>query len=357
MAKYEKRLQDDLAHIRGEVRAMGDMVESLLSKAVHALLTGNAKLANASVLADHPVNRKMREIDRVCHGFIARHLPSAGHLRLISSIIRINIELERVGDYAVTISREALQLERPPQGLMAQEVETIAGEVKRMLHQSLTAFYEGSADMAKATMGMSANLESTLDGIYGNLMSGEHTGSAREMFALFAVLNQLKRVADQAKNVCEETVFALTGETKANKVYNVLFVDENNAALSQMAEALARKNFPHSGNYSSAGRSPAAAVDGGMVEFMDHHGIDLSRALTKPIDFSTQELAAFHVIVSLQGAVTDYFPSVPFHTAFLEWGLPEAPGDGDPARYEEIYKELSFQLRDLMELLRGEGAD
>ena len=93
MALYEKRLQEDLTHIRGQVRTMGDMTEKVLRNAVHALLTRNQKLANETVLADHPINRQMREVDRLCHGFIARHLPSAGHLRLISSIIRLNIAI------------------------------------------------------------------------------------------------------------------------------------------------------------------------------------------------------------------------------------------------------------------------
>ena len=111
MRMYEQRLQEDLSRIRSEIRTMGDMAEELLTKAVHALLTGNSELANQTILGDHPINRQMRAIDRSCHGFIARHLPSAGHLRLVSAVIRLNIELERVGDYAVTISREALQLE------------------------------------------------------------------------------------------------------------------------------------------------------------------------------------------------------------------------------------------------------
>ena len=350
MPMYEKRLQEDLNRIRSEIRTMGDMAEELLKKAVHALLTNNSELANQTVLSDHPINRQMREIDRLCHGFIARHLPSAGHLRLISAVIRLNIELERVGDYAVTISREALQMEQPLEGLVAHQIETIANESKRMLHQALTAFYDESADMAKATMSMSANMESTLDGIYANLMSDGLSASLHDKFAIFAVLTQLKRVADQAKNVCEETVFALTGETKAMKVYNVLFVDEDNSGASQMAEAIARKNYPNSGKFSSGGRTAAGAVDQGMVQFLGELGLDLSRALPKALDYSTQELSAFHVIVSLQGAAKGYFPSIPFHTASLEWK--EIDGSS-----EEIYKELSYRIRELMELLRGEGAD
>jgi phosphate transport system protein len=361
MPLYEKRLQEDLSHIRDQIGTMGEMTEQALANAVHALLTGNRALANNTVLADHPINRKMREIDRLCHGFIARHLPSAGHLRMISSIIRINIELERIGDYAVTISRESLQFKSPPSGVMAQEMESIADEAKRILHQALTAFYEGSADMAKAASQLPAHLQTTLGGIYTALMNGEFTSDIKEMFAVFAALTQMKRVADQAKNICEETIFAITGETKAVKAYNILFVDRENSRLSQMAEAIARKSYPNSGRYSSAGQQPAAQVDQELVEFLDQRGLDLSRAQPKPLNFTNQELSEFHVIVSLDGPIESYFGTLPFHTTGLEWtlGTPLSDLSGNQAtgRYEEVYRELSYHIRHLMELLRGEGAD
>ncbi len=361
MALYEERLQEDINYIRQQVHAMGDMVEKALNSAIHALLTSNKKLANDTVLADHPINRKMREIDRLCHGFIARHLPSGGHLRLISSIIRINIQLERVGDYAVTISRESLHMDALPKGIMAHEMESIATEAKSIFNQALTAFYDNNAEMAKATMRQPDSLQTTMDGIYTNLMSGEFSRNNEEMFAVSVVLSQLKRIADQAKNICEETIFALTGETKAKKVYNILFVDEENCCLSQMAEAIARKNHPNSGCYSSGGKQPATKLDQGMVEFLDQHGFDLTAATPAALELSPQELAELHVIISLQGPIKSYFPQVPFHTTCLSWNLGALPDGMNPEetlqRYEEIYRELSFQIKELMELLRGEGAD
>ena len=361
MPLYEKRLQEDLARLKEQIGAMGEMTEQALTNAVHALLTGNRALANDTVLADHPINRKMREIDQLCHRFIARHLPSAGHLRMISSIIRINIELERIGDYAVTISRESLQFEKPPSGIMAQEMESIADEAKRILHQALTAFYEGSSDMAKATSQLPAHLQTTLGGIYAALINGEFTSDIKEMFAAFAALTQLKRVADQAKNICEETIFAISGETKATKVFNILFVDQENSRLSQMAEAIARKCYPNSGRYSSGGQNPAAQVDQALVRFLDQHGLDLSRAQPRPVKFTPQELAEFHVIVSLEGPIESYFETIPFHTTALEWklGTPlsDLPEGQSTDRYEEVYRELSYQIRHLIELLRGEGSD
>lgn len=360
MSHYEERLERDLARIRERVAGMAALVEDGVKNAMHALQTGNRKLAAATVLADHPINRSMREIDHLCHSFIALHLPTAGHLRLLSSVIRVNIQLERIGDYAVTIARESLQSSTPPSGSMANELERVSDETQIMLHQSIEAFNELNADKARTTMVMEEQMENDLDIVYAELMANDDRETVKHVLAIFAVFTQLKRVADQAKNICEETVFSATGDTKAPKVYNILFLDEDNSCLSQMAAAIARKNFPGSGVYTSAGRQPAAALNPAMVDFLDQHGVSLADAKPAPLDLTPLELTKLHIIVSLQGPVDSYLETIPFHTTPLEWDVGPAPTGGDTAEtskwLEEAYRNTAVQVRDLMEALRGEGA-
>lgn len=361
MTHYEERLERDLTVIREHIAEMSTQVEAALKNAMHALLTGNTKLAAATVLADHPINRLMRKIDALCHKFIALHLPSAGHLRLLSSIIRANIELERIGDYAATISREALQSPAPQTGPMATELERVSHDTQFMLSNAIDAFNELDADKARTTKIMEESMENDLDLVYAELMTNDEREAVKNLLAIFAVFNQLKRVADQAKNLCEETIFAVSGETKAPKVYNILFVDEDNSCQSQMAAAIARKSFPESGSYSSGGRHPATSVNAAMQEFLDGHGVSVADDVKPaPIDTSTLALANHHVIVSLEGPVKSYFDLVPFHTVPLEWDVGPSPSSADAAannkRLEDLYRDIAVQVRDLMELLRGEQA-
>jgi len=360
MSHYEERLERDLTRIRKHVADMAGHVEAAVKNAMRALQTGDNTLAAATVLADHQINRTMREIDKLCHGFIALHLPSAGHLRLLSSVIRANIELERIGDYAVTIAREALQLPDPPEGSMAHELERVGGETQLMLHQSIRAFNELNAEMARSTMIMEEQMENDLDIVYAELMANDEREAVKNILAVFAIFSQLKRVADQAKNICEETVFAATGEMKAPKIYNILFVDEDNSCQSQMAQAMARKYFPGSGNYMSAGRRPARALNPVMMAFLDKHGISIDAGKPRPIDMTPLELTTQHVIVSLQGPVRSYFGQIPFHTTPLEWDIAPLPDSGEAGEIEkwldDIYRDLGVRIRDLMETLRGEGA-
>ncbi len=360
MSHYEQRLERDLNQIREQLAEVAERVESGLKNAMHALLSGNRKLAYATILGDLPINRRVRRIDQLCHSFIALHLPSAGHLRLISSVIRTNIELERIGDYAVTICRESVQMSRPPQGLLADRLELISEESRRMLSQAITAFNEGNAEAARATKGMAAQVDLAFSSAFTDLTAEDSGISLKDVMRLFNVFHRLERVAAQAKNICEETLFAVTGETKAPKVYRILFLDEENDSLSQMAEAIARRNFPNSGHYSSAGRRAGKAINPAVAEFMQAHGFDLSGAHPKPLEMTASELSELHVIVSLQGAVKDYVAEVPFHTVALEWDVGTLPVglDAEQAlqRQEELYREIAVRVQELMQTLRGSEA-
>ena len=360
MTHYEERLEKDLIEIRGHVATMAGLVETMVSNAMQALQSGDTTVAAETVISDHPVNRMMRRIDEMCHRFIAVHLPSAGHMRLISSVIRANIELERIGDYAVTISREALQFSEPPSGSMGDELDRVGKETLTMLHKAIQALNGLDVELARSTMLMEESMEHNLDMIYAELMANADRDAVKYLLAIFAVFTQLKRVADQAKNLCEEAVFAATGETKAPKTYNVLFVDRDNSCMSQMATAIAGNNYPESGVFASAGKEPAAGLNTTMAAFLRGHGISMEGESPKALDPSPMALSAHHFIISLEGPVSDYFESIPFHTTPLAWDVGGITDSGDAQevsrQFEEAYREIALRVRDLMETLRGEDA-
>jgi phosphate transport system protein len=359
MSHYEQRLEKDLEHIRGEVSDLATSVKQAVKNSIHALLTANQGLASQTILGDGPINRKMREIDTLCHRFIAVHLPSAGHLRLMSSVIRINIILERIGDYAVTISRELQRIDGAPDKHLAQGIDLLANEVQLMLKQAIASFDEDNAELARGTMAMSAQIDNTVAGLYEELLDEQANWSLTERFAIFSVYHRLERIADQAKNLCEQTIFTVSGEGKASKIYQILFIDDDNSCLSQLAEAVARKHFPKAGNYvSAAGIEPAQALSSGLSEFMDAHGMDASKAKPKAFDMTPAELNRFHVIISMKAPVSTYIERIPFQTTALNWNLTSMPKDCtcSDQDYENIHRELSVLIKDLMMLLRGEDA-
>ncbi len=358
MAHYEERLEKDLSHIRQQVAKLSARALEALRNALQAVTTGNEKLAYITILGDGRINRAHRDLDSQCYRFIALHLPSAGHLRLISSIIRTNLQLERLGDYAVTIAREAVQLSRPPDGLIGRELDIVSKDALIMLEQSLAAFNEANEDQAKANMHMADNVEGTLDGVYSDLMKAADATQIKDLLAIFVVFNMVKRITDQAKNICEETVFSVTGKPKKSAQHEILFVDEDNSCLGPMAEAIARKTYPDAARYSSAGRQAAAAYDEGMMRFMADKDLTVPATGPRTLEADSEALARYFVIVSLMGPVDTYVKELPFHTSALEWDVGSAPlgltSEEADRRFQELYREIVMQLRDLIEALTGE---
>ena len=158
MSLYEARLERDLKQIQAAINEVASQVDTALQNARKAVLLLDKELAYQTILADHPINRASRNIDRLCHRFIALHLPSAGHLRYISSVLRLNLGLERVGDYAVTMGREVVQLSKPLEGIVRREVERIADDSIQMYRQAVLAYKEQNVDLARGTMGSSQQL-------------------------------------------------------------------------------------------------------------------------------------------------------------------------------------------------------
>ena len=352
MSHYEERMQKDLDRIRGQVKELGKAVERALRDATRALLSGNAELAADTVIGDLQVNRLTRSLDARCHKFVARHLPSAGVLRYISSVLRLSVALERIGDYAETISRTALQLSAEPPTTVARDIEMMADQSERILHQALKGFNEGSADIARGILGMSGQYASTFDRVFADLVKeGEKKSRPMsDVFSLLATFNRLERVVHQAKNICEETIFASTGEVKRSKKFSILFVDEANDGASQLAAHIATRAYPNSGTYQSAGYAPASGINGSFISFAAEKGVEFDDAAPRPLSEVEDLMSDFHFVVALDAGAREQIGQVPFHTVILDWALSNS---GDP---RSAYEELSSRIGDLLERLRGEDA-
>ncbi|MCA8950843.1 MAG: hypothetical protein KDE27_15170 [Planctomycetes bacterium] len=349
---YEERLQKDLSWIQQLVAIVGTAVVNGIDDAVRSVLTLDKDLAAATVLGDLTINRQTRELDRLCHVFVARHLPSAGHLRYVSSVLRLGIALERMGDYATTMSRTAAQLSAPAPQVVAHDLEMMARHAHRMLRDGLRSFDARDAVLARATLTTASQFTQHFDKVFADLVDeGEaRTRPVTDLFALMATFNRLERVIHQAKNICEETIFVATGRAKGEKVYELLFVDESNSGASLLAEHFTRKNFPASGRYRSAGWHPAEETDASYVEFAHTVGLDLAESWPKPLAAQREQLDDFHFLVGLGVGARERIGPVPFHTTVLEWPVDVA------APPDAVYRALAPRIRELMEQLRGEQA-
>ncbi len=349
MATYlETRMENDLQQIREQMVLQVNAVIAATERAVEAVNENNDELAHQIVLEDYPINRRMRAIDKLCHRFIAIHLPSAQPLRLLSSIIRANVEVERMGDNVVTIAREAVQLTKPVEGVVAKELAFISEHVLLMLRQAGHAFEELSAELARAPMAMADQLQHDMEAIYNELIENEEKDKIKNVLIIFVIFNQLKRIADLAKNLCEHTIFADTGETKQPKPRNIAFLDRDGSLLAPMALAIAKHNFADKGQYTLAAIEPADSLSVKLSSYLEERGMEsIDAQAEQATSFIEHHAEEQDVLICLEGRIKDYIKEIPFHTSVLNWNLDinESP--------ENLYREIAARIGDLINLLHG----
>lgn len=347
MSHLEERMEADLNHIRDCLWNIGQDVEIALRNAKKTLILRDTEMAYDVILGDNPINRASRQCDRLCHTFIARYLPGAGALREMASTIRINVILERIGDYAVTISREALQLEAPLPEKFSAKIDAIADDSIEILAGARAAFKEGNAERAIALMQAAKRMDGRMDGFYDELFAQDDRMDATTMMVIFVVFNMFKRVADQAKNVCDQTVFAIRGIAKLPKVYRILFLDQPGSGLGQLATAIGRKNFPDTAEFFCATPGGTQPLGGSLQNFLIETGLPDENLESERLEALEHDFSDYIVLISLDGPVSDYVEKVPFHSSALDWSLSR---DEDLAGH---YRQLRSQIVELVNLLAG----
>jgi len=229
-----------------------------------------------------------------------------------------------------------------------------------MLERAMKAFIESDADLARKTKPEGKELSRSYRDVYRDLVSHGSELSMSDAFGLLTVFHRVDRVSDQAKNVCEETLFELTGETKRPKQYRILFVGAGDTLVAPLAVALARKSFPDSGDYSSAGYDAGAELSPALAQAADEFSLDLSGLAPKPLDRGREALQRYHVIVCLGAEARSKLKELPYSSVPLVWEVPRLsmlPTENQNASVRELCHHLSLEIRDLLVTLRGDGAN
>lgn len=352
MGQYEERLERDLERLRKRVRRMGTAVVKAVRGATRAVLVNDAELATETILGDLPINRQARDLDEKCHVFIVRHLPSAGHLRFVSSAMRLSKTLERIGDYSETIARAAAHMNEAPVEPIGRDLELLGKHAAQLLEESLEAYDSGSVVDARATRSRIARYGPTFDRVFDSLVEIGQTDrhGIEDLYSLAAISNRLERVMHQAKNICEQTIFAVTGERKKEKTFDFLFVDTECTGASLYAVAYCRRAYPEAGTYRCVGWNAGGEPDEKFVQFADAKGLDLDTTIPATFDDIREHVSDFDLVIDLDGSVREHIKKIPFHTTLLRWPLTDR---NDP---EKVHQQLVSRTKDLMEILRGDDA-
>ncbi|MBD1398044.1 phosphate signaling complex protein PhoU [Pontibacter sp. JH31] len=201
----------ELDRLRNKLLEMWDLVEYQLSSGREAVVNGDKELAQRIIKLDRKVNNFDIKIDRMCENFFALFNPVAVDLRTVLAILKINTNLERVGDTAEGIARFACKLNHPldPELIELTKVLVMYDEALAMFTECRTAFKEDDPKQAKALI----KRDKTLNKIYRKSDAvitkyiKAHPDRIAESLALLSIIKKLERVGDQVTNMAEEIIF------------------------------------------------------------------------------------------------------------------------------------------------------
>lgn len=354
-------LQRDLEQIRTKVAEMGTLVVDAVEGAVRAVHDRNRQLAFAIILRDQYIDSLEKQIDQLCLEFLVRHQPAATLLRFAYATIKINLELERVGDYAESVAREALRLTKIDARLPLEPLQQITGLAVQMLRDSIRAFIAQDAELARRTIETDEAVDLLRNKLSGDLTQAYRAGQLpfEAMIPLINIIRRFERVSDQARNISMETLYLCTGEYakhRGSDVLRVLFVDEHNTR-SLMAETIGTALGEPGFVFSSAGLDPMP-VDQRMTDFMASKGFDVSRAIPRMIT-QVPNVDFQDVIVLLATGARRMFPRRPRKAVLLDWAFdhPAEAGAADDAADQAAYSFLEGQIRDLVSAIRVSSHD
>lgn len=355
MSLYTQKFPQDLHQFRESVMLMGEEVYAILGMVSEILLSDNETLANQIILKDYVVDRFCQHLNNRCRFFMLKYAPVAHFTRLISSSMRMIDELERIADYAVTISRKVIDMPEHANDFMTDQMKQMITNAMTMLRQALTAYAKGDAGLACSTIDMNTPLGKKLgDALYILAHEGDdHAGQTQTILDLQVIFSMLERVGNRATNLCEEILFWLTGESVQPCKPKIIFMDYENNIQSLMGEAIAKKYYDKQCQVFSAGRQPALNRSPLVDEYMQSLGYDLSNLYPKSID--TFNLQDIDIIISLQDPVRSYIDKPPFNTICLHWDVSSISAVMDKSTtkrcIEESYRELLLQLHYLIKII------
>jgi phosphate transport system protein len=209
----ERHFERDLNQLKERILWMGSLAERAVHQAIHAVLDGDASLAQKVLQEELAINELQVEIDDRAVQLLALQQLMAVDLRFVLAVSRINNDLERIGDQAVNVSQSALRILRHPRVKPYVDLPRMTEISEAMVRDSLNALVRKDVDLARSVLVRDDQVDALRDQIFRELLSymmGDST-VVFQAFELILVAKNLERVADHATNIAEDVIYIVAG--------------------------------------------------------------------------------------------------------------------------------------------------
>jgi phosphate transport system protein len=201
--------EDELQQLKNRLLHMGALVEDRVHRAIGALVERRIDAAQAVITGDREVNELHIELDDRCLKLLALQQPMAKDLRLITSAIKINSDLERIGDQAVNIAQNAIKVSQQPPLRPILDIPRMAEIAQKMIRDSLDAFVRRDVVLARSVLERDDSVDQLKDQTFRVLLTYmmSDPGTIERALSLILVSRNIERIADHATNIAEDVIF------------------------------------------------------------------------------------------------------------------------------------------------------
>ncbi len=217
--KFHQSLDD----LKEKLLVMAGMAEQAIQRSIEAYRTRDLSICELVLRSEPAINRLEREIDQMALDLLAMEQPMAIDLRFILSVIRINADLERVGDQAVNIAVRVREMGAFANVELPVDIPKLASLAAAMVRKALQAFIEADADLAKSVLKLDDQVDEMNDAAFyalSNLIKEQPEQTPQALNALIIARN-LERVGDHATNIAEDVIFWVRGADVRHNAANI----------------------------------------------------------------------------------------------------------------------------------------
>ncbi len=215
-----RHFHEELAELRKQISIMGNLVQESIQKAVEALLLKDEAAAEEVFKKEERINRLEMEIDDKAYSLFALGQPMAIDLRLITSILKVNTDLERLGDHAINIAERARVLARGRSFEFDLQLPQMTSSVRKMLKDALQAFTENDVKLAEEVLQSDDVVDAYNDLLYARLedLMQKNPDLIKAGMKLARIGHDLERIADLANNIAEDTFYLQAGKEVRHRI-------------------------------------------------------------------------------------------------------------------------------------------
>jgi phosphate transport system protein len=220
--RVTRHFQEELEQLKTRLLEMGGLAEENVRVAVQGLVERDPALIDRVLFGDEPVNRLHIEIDGRCFKLFALHQPMAADLRTIVAALKINTDLERVGDLAVNIAQAAQRYASHPPVKKLIDIPMMAGIAQNMLRDALDSFVRRDLDLAQHVLDEDDRLDALKTQIFRELLTYmlNDPATIEPALDLILVSRHLERIGDHATNIAEDVIFIISARDVRHGVHD-----------------------------------------------------------------------------------------------------------------------------------------